>query len=113
MREKNITKEGIEEVKKLAESYFDLGRVKTVQKTAQVLSKAAHGLFTIVLILIGFSFFGFALAIYLGSIIGSYALGFVIVGALALLGILLMRIFNKPTMGYLLNFFTRAMTRKI
>ncbi|WP_107037625.1 hypothetical protein [Brumimicrobium mesophilum] len=113
MREKNITKEGIQEVKNLAESYFELGRIKSVQKTSQLLSRATHGLLTVILIMIGMSFFGFALAIYLGGVLDSYSLGFLIVGAIPLLTILLMRIFYKGTLGYLLNFFTRAMTRKI
>lgn len=113
MKENNTTKEGIEEVKKLAESYFYLGRVKAVQKTAQLLSRATNGLVNIILIMMGFAFFCFALAIFLGEILESYALGFVIVGALPFLLILLMRIFNRGTLGYLLNYFTRAMTRKI
>lgn len=113
MREKNITEEGMQEIKSLADSYLELGKIKGVKKTSQLLSRASHGLVTVILIMIGLSFFGFALAIYIGGLIESYALGFVIVGALPLLTALLMRVFFKGTIGYLLNFFTRAMTRKI
>ena len=110
---KNITEEGIKEVKDLVESYIELGRIKSVKTASQLLSRATYGLIISILIIMGSSFFGFALAIYIGGLLESYALGFVIVGALPLLIIILIRIFYKGTLGYLLNFFTRAMTRKI
>lgn len=111
MRENNTTKEGIKEAKLLAESYYNLFRVKTVKKSTEVATRATYSVITVILFIISLSFFGFALAIYLGSLFESYSLGFLTVGAIPLLSILLMRIFNKQTIGWLLNFFTRLMTR--
>jgi hypothetical protein len=111
MKENNTTKEGIEEVKHLANSYFELIKVKGVRKTAEIATGATYGLLTVTLIIMCLSFFGFALAIYIGDLLASYALGFLIVGAVPLLSILLMRLLNKQIFNYLLNFFTRIMTK--
>ncbi|HLV41926.1 MAG TPA: hypothetical protein VKY37_06590 [Brumimicrobium sp.] len=112
MKENNTTKEGIEEVKKLANSYFELVKIRGVKKAAEVSTRATYGLLTLILIKMSLSFFGFALAIYVGELLESYALGFLIIGAVPLLAILVMRIFNRPTLRFFLNFFTHIMTRK-
>lgn len=111
MKEKDTTKDGIDEVKHLANSYFELIKIRGVKKTAEVSTRATYGLLNIILVIMSFSFFGFALAIYIGELLESYAIGFLIVGALPLLAILLMRIFNRQTLSCLLNFFTRIMTK--
>jgi hypothetical protein len=111
MRENNTTKEGLEEVKRLAKSYIKLIRVRGVKKTAEVSTRATYSLMTLLLIKMSLSFFGFALAIYLGSLLESYPLGFVIVAAIPLLFALFMQIFNKQTFRFLLDFFTRIMTK--
>ncbi|HZH87168.1 MAG TPA: hypothetical protein VFD77_07620 [Brumimicrobium sp.] len=111
MKEDTTTKEGIEEVKRLANSYMELIKVRSVRKTSEVATGATYGLITFILIIMCFSFFGFALAIYIGDLLESQALGFLIVGAVPLLAILIMRLFNKHIFSYLLNFFTRIMTK--
>ena len=112
MKENNTTKEGIEEAKKLANSYFELIKLRGVKKVAEVTTRTTYGLLNLILIKMSLSFFGFALAIYVGELLESYPLGFLIVGAFPLVVILLMRIFNRPTLRFFLNFFTRIMTRK-
>ncbi|PKR80010.1 hypothetical protein CW751_12360 [Brumimicrobium salinarum] len=111
MRERNTTKKGIDDAKELANSYFELIKVRGIKKTASVFTKVSYNLLNTILLKMGISFFGFALALYLGSLLESYPLGFLIVGAIPFLAILLMRIFNRQTLQALLNFFTRIMTK--
>ncbi|RYM34693.1 hypothetical protein ERX46_04785 [Brumimicrobium glaciale] len=113
MRENKTTEEGIDEVKRLLKSTLTLLKIKGIKKITGVLANATYGFLKIILIMTGLSFFGFALAIYLGGLLESYTLGFLIVGALPFLAIILMRIFNKYTLRYLLNGFTRIMTKKL
>ncbi|PWH86946.1 hypothetical protein [Brumimicrobium oceani] len=107
------TEEGLQEAKKLLESSWALIKVRGIKKVTAVLANATYGFLKIILMMMGLAFFGFALAIYLGGVLESYALGFLIVGAIPFLAILLMRIFNKHTLHYLLNIFTRIMTKKL
>src|SRR5690554_2375141 len=111
MKEDNPTQKSIEEVKKLASSYLELFKVKSAKKSAQVATGASCGLLTVILIIMSFTFFGFALAFFIGELLGSIALGFVIVGAITLFKHLLMHLINRNITDYLLNFFTRLMTK--
>src|SRR5690554_2212230 len=111
MKENNTTQKSNEEVKKLASSYLELFKVKSAKKSAQVATGASYVLLTVILIIMSFTFFGFALAFFIGELLGLIALGFVIVGAIPLVTLLLMRLFNRNITDYLLNFFTRLMTK--
>jgi len=111
MKEDNPTQKGIEEIKHLANSYIELFKVRSTRKSAEVATGVTYGLLTVILIIMCFSFFGFALALFVGDLLASPALGFFIVGGVPLVTIVLMRIFNKNISSYLLNFFTRIMTK--
>ena len=111
MKEENTTEDGIKEIKKLGNSYIELFRIKGIKKSADILTKLSYNMLNIALLKMSISFMGFALAIYLGNLFKNYALGFVVVGAVPLLCILLMRIFNKQTLRYFLSTFTRIITK--
>lgn len=113
MKENKTTEEGINEAKRLLESNLALLKIRSIKKVTGVLANATYGFLRIILIMTGLSFFGFALAIFLGGLLESYTLGFLIVGAIPFLAVLLMRLFNKHTLSYLLNIFTRIMTKKL
>ena len=113
MRRNNKTEEGIEETKRLLKSTLALIKIRGIKKTTEVMANATFRLTKTTLMITGLSFFCFALAIYLGDVLESYSLGFLMVGALPFLVILLMRIFNKQTIRYLRNTFIRIMTEKL
>lgn len=105
-------KEGITEVRLLIDSYINLIRLRTHKRGIEIGARITFGLFTIALIIIGFTFLCIALALFLGELFDSYSLGFLIVGAVPILTIILMQIFKKGTHHFLLNFFTKITTRK-
>ncbi|RFC53835.1 hypothetical protein [Brumimicrobium aurantiacum] len=112
MKENNTTKEGIDELKKLVTTYIALFRIRSMKKATEVTTRVAYSLLVTILTMIGISFLGLALAIYLGTLLSSYALGFLIVGMIPIIAIILMRVFKISTFRYLLNFFTRLITNK-
>lgn len=101
-------KEGIKEVKHLIETYIDLIRLKGKKSLVEVSSRITFGLLSIVLLSIGFTFFCVALALYIGVLLESFALGFLIVGIVPFLLLFLMQVFKKGTNRILLNFFTKS-----
>lgn len=105
-------KEGITEVRRLIDSYIDLIKLRTHKRGIEIGSRITYGLFTIALIIIGFTFLCVALALFIGELLGSYSLGFLIAGGVPILTIILMQIFKKGTHHFLLNFFTKITTRK-
>lgn len=111
MKENNPIKTGIKKVKKLVNSYVRLIELRSTKKIAEVTSRVTYGLLTLLLIIMGFSFFSFALALYIGKLLSSLALGFLIVGSLPILIILLISIFKRQALRALLNFFTKIMTK--
>ncbi len=109
---KNPFKGGVEEIKRIINAYFNLIRIRSIKRGAEISSRVTFGLLTIIFILLGSTFFCIALALFIGELMNSYALGFLTVGAVPILAMLLMLIFKEQTYRRLLNFFTKIMTKK-
>lgn len=112
MKIENPIREGVAEIRRIINAYIELIKLKSVKKGAEIGSRITYSVLIIVLIIIGCSFLSIALALYLGQLLGSYPLGFLIVGALPILIMLLMRIFKERAILCLLNFFIKIMTKK-
>lgn len=108
----NPFKQGIEDLKSWLNAHLELIQLKGVKKAVEVSSKVTFSLFILIFMLLGFSFLSIALALFIGQLLDSYALGFLITGAIPLLIIGLMYLFKKSTYGFLLNFFTRIFTKQ-
>ena len=109
---KNPFKGGIEEIKRIMNAYFNLIQIRSIKRGAEISSRVTFGLLTIIFILLGATFFCIALALFIGKLMGSYALGFLIIGAVPIIAMLVMQAFKKQTYLRLLNFFTNIMTKK-
>ena len=112
MENKKTTQKGMEEVKQLANSYFELIKIKSTKKTAKVSARASIGVLYIILILMCLSFLGISLAYFISELVESIPLGFLITGGLPLLILFLLKIFKVSTHRFLLNFFTRIITHE-
>ena len=108
----NPFKQGIEDLKNWLNAHLEIIQLKGVKKAVEVSSKVTFSLFILIFMLLGFSFLSIALALFIGQLLDSYALGFLITGAIPLLIIGLMYLFKKSTYGFLLNFFTRIFTKQ-
>lgn len=108
---KNPIKEGINEIKRWFEANIELIKVKGIRKSVQVVAKLTFSLLIISFIMCGLFFIGISLAFYIGSLLDSTALGFLIVGGFYLLLMAVMMLLRKVIIMSLLNFFTRILTK--
>lgn len=111
MRIFNPIKEGIEEIKNWFNSHIDLLQLQGTKKAVEISAKVSFSLFILIFILLGFSFLSIALALLVGQLLDSYALGFLVIGIIPLLVIGLMVAFKQSTLRLLLDFFTRIFTK--
>lgn len=108
----NPFKQGIEEIKRWINANIELYKIKGIKKTVEVSSKVTFSLIILLFVLLIFSFLSIALALFIGKLLHSYALGFLIVGSIPLLLVLLLSIFKRSFMLVLLNFFTRIIMKE-
>lgn len=104
-------KSGFEEIKRWLELQLDLLKVGGTKKAVEIASKVTFSLLTLLFFLLGFSFLSIALSLWIGELLNSYALGFLIVGAIPIVIVLILVIFKKAVFKFLLNFFTRIITK--
>lgn len=95
------------EVRRIVESYIELVKIRSIKRTSKVLTKIAFIFIAILLILASVPFLGVALALSLGSLLSSNTLGFLLVGGLFFLLLILLFVFRNFVVKILLNFFVR------
>lgn|SRR5690554_606735 len=102
---------GFDEIKRWLELQVNLLKVKGTIKVVEVASKITFSLLALLLILLGFTFLSIALSLWIGELLNSYPLGFLIVGTAPILLVGIMFLFKKVVFKHLLNFFTKTLTK--
>lgn len=92
---------------RIIKNYVELTKLKSADKAARIGAKTTIALIHFMLLMIGILFLSVALSIYLSQITHQPFLGFVIVGALYLLGLLIIRIWTKSLYKRFVDFFVK------
>ena len=85
----NVLSSLFEHIEKFGKTNYDLLKLKTVDKTSDVISTIASRLIAIILIFVCFLMFTTGIGFWLGDILGNIAFGFFAVAALyAIIGLI-------------------------
>lgn len=96
MEDQKFSFKGItQKAKEYVQNYKDLAYLQVVEKVSRLVPSAVTGVITIVCLLFVIFYLSIALALFLGELFNSYALGFTVTGLLFLLVIVLIFVFGN------------------
>ncbi|WP_206367156.1 phage holin family protein [Sphingobacterium sp. SGG-5] len=84
-----------QKAKEYIDTQIELVRLKAIAKSARIVGALVVDIGKLLLGLIIVFFFSLALGFYLGELLGSYALGFLVTGGIFLIFLLLVRVFSS------------------
>lgn len=89
--------------KEYIDTQIELIRLKAISKASRIIGKLAVDILKLLLVGISVFFICFALALYLGSLLGSYALGFLVTAGIFILFILLLSLASLQVSTFIRN----------
>lgn len=89
--------------KEYVDTQIELIRLKAISKASRIIGKLAVDIFKLLLAGISVLFLSFALALYLGSILGSYALGFLVTAGIFIVLILFLSLASLQVSIFIRN----------